>query len=42
MPIKVSFEIPDSDLEYFRGVIRKAQDGAQGKSEAAIIAGQKT
>jgi len=39
MPIKVSFEISDSDLEYFRAVIRKAQDGAHGKSEAAIIAG---
>ncbi len=39
MPIKVSFEIPDSDLEYFRDVIRKAQDGARGRSEGAIIAG---
>ena len=39
MPIKVSFEISDSDLEYFREVIRKAQDGAHGRSEAAIIAG---
>jgi uncharacterized membrane protein YkvA (DUF1232 family) len=38
MPIKVSFEIPDADLEYFREVIRKAQEGARGRSEAAIIA----
>jgi uncharacterized membrane protein YkvA (DUF1232 family) len=38
MPIKVSFEIPDADLEYFRGVIRKAQDGARGRSEPVIIA----
>lgn len=39
MPIKVSFEIPDSDLEYFRDAIRKAQESARGKSEHAIIAG---
>jgi len=38
MPIQVSFEIPDADLAYFRAVIRKAQDGARGRSEPAIIA----
>jgi uncharacterized membrane protein YkvA (DUF1232 family) len=38
MPIKVSFEIPDADLEYFRGVIRKAQDAALSRTEPAILA----
>ncbi|MFI5215175.1 MAG: YkvA family protein [Candidatus Limnocylindria bacterium] len=37
MPIKVSFEIPDADLEYFREVIRKAQDAARGKNEYEIV-----
>ena len=38
MPIKVSFEIPDADLEYFRAVIRKAQEAARGKNEHEIVA----
>jgi uncharacterized membrane protein YkvA (DUF1232 family) len=37
MPIKVSFEIPDSDLAYFRDAIRKSQENARGKSDHEIV-----
>jgi uncharacterized membrane protein YkvA (DUF1232 family) len=37
MPIKITFELADSDLDYFRGVMKKAQKNAKRKSEAAIL-----
>jgi len=37
MPIKITFELSDGDLEYFRDVFRKAQDTALKKDEATIL-----
>ena len=37
MPIKITFELSDGDLEYFRDAFRKAQDTALKKDEATIL-----
>jgi uncharacterized membrane protein YkvA (DUF1232 family) len=37
VPIKVTFEIPDGDLEYFRATMRDAQAKVRGADEAQII-----
>ena len=37
MPIKITFELSDADLEYFRDAFRKAQDTALKKDEATIL-----
>lgn len=37
MPIKITIELSDDDLDYFRGVMRKAQTNARGRSEASIL-----
>jgi uncharacterized membrane protein YkvA (DUF1232 family) len=37
MPIKITFELSDADLEYFRGAFRKAQDNAKRRDEATIL-----
>ncbi len=42
MAFEVTFELKESDLEYFRGVMRKAQDGAKKLSEQEILANAKT
>lgn len=39
MPIKITFELSDADLDYFRRAMREAQQGAHGRDEAAILAG---
>lgn len=41
MAFEVSFELQDSDLEHFRDVMRKAQDGAKNLSEQVILANAK-
>ncbi|WP_068544720.1 YkvA family protein [Thalassotalea crassostreae] len=41
MTFEVSFELQDSDLEHFRDVMRKAQDGAKNLSEQVILANAK-
>jgi uncharacterized membrane protein YkvA (DUF1232 family) len=38
MPIQVTFEISDDDLEYFRGVFQKAKENARDKKEGDILA----
>jgi uncharacterized membrane protein YkvA (DUF1232 family) len=38
MPIKVTFEISDADLKYFRGVMREARKKAATQDEASILA----
>jgi len=38
MPLKVTFELSDKDLRYFRKVMREARDAARQASEAAIVA----
>jgi uncharacterized membrane protein YkvA (DUF1232 family) len=37
MPIKVTFELSDADLEYFRDHFRKAKENALKKDEATIL-----
>ena len=37
MPIKITFELSDTDLDYFREAFRKAQDVALKKDEATIL-----
>jgi uncharacterized membrane protein YkvA (DUF1232 family) len=37
MPIKVTFELSDTDLDYFRGVFRKVQQSAVKRSEGDIL-----
>jgi hypothetical protein len=37
MPLKVTFELSDKDLRYFRKVMREARSTARAKNEAAII-----
>jgi len=37
MPLKITFELSDADLGYFREVFRKAKDSAKGKDEDAIL-----
>jgi uncharacterized membrane protein YkvA (DUF1232 family) len=37
MPIKITLELSDADLDYFRGVMRKAKQKASKRSEASIL-----
>ena len=37
MPIKITFELSDADLDYFRDVFRKAKDSAKEKDEGTIL-----
>ena len=37
MPLRVSFELSDSDLRYFRHKMREATSAARGRGEAEII-----
>jgi uncharacterized membrane protein YkvA (DUF1232 family) len=39
MPIKVTFELSDADLEYFRTAMHEAQQKASGRDEGAILFG---
>ncbi|XQW84159.1 YkvA family protein [Thalassotalea piscium] len=41
MAFEVTFELKESDLEHFRDVMRKAQDGAKKLSEQDILANAK-
>lgn len=41
MAFEVTFELKESDLEHFRDVMRKAQDGAEKLSEQEILANAK-
>ncbi|NMP15183.1 YkvA family protein [Thalassotalea sp. Y01] len=41
MAFEVTFQLTDSDLEHFRGVMRKAQDSAKHLSENVILANAK-
>lgn len=38
MPIRITFDIEDKDLKYFRGVMKKAQEAAGSADEDSIIA----
>jgi hypothetical protein len=38
MTVEVKFELSDADLEHFRGVMHKAQEGAKQISEQEILA----
>jgi uncharacterized membrane protein YkvA (DUF1232 family) len=37
MPIKVTFELSDADLAYFRDVMQNARDKMQGRGEGAVL-----
>ena len=37
MPIKVTFELSDPDLDYFRSVFKKAKANAKSRDEATIL-----
>ena len=39
MPIQITFELGDADLEYFRTALREAQRKAQGRDEKTVHAG---
>ena len=39
MPLHVTFELSDSDLDYFRKAMREAHEKVDLRDEAAIIAG---
>ena len=39
MPIQITLELSDADLEYFRVAMRDAQKKMRGRDEAAILAG---
>jgi uncharacterized membrane protein YkvA (DUF1232 family) len=39
MPIQITFELSDADLEYFRNVMREAQQKMRGRDEKGILAG---
>jgi uncharacterized membrane protein YkvA (DUF1232 family) len=39
MPLKLSFELSDADLEHFRKLLAEAQARANGASEGALVAG---
>ena len=38
MPLRVSFELSDRDLKYFRRKMREATSGSKNSSEAKVIA----
>jgi uncharacterized membrane protein YkvA (DUF1232 family) len=37
MPLQITFELSDQDLEYFRQAMREAQDKTKGRKEAEIL-----
>ena len=39
MPIQITFELSDADLDYFRSALREAQHKARGRDERLILAG---
>ena len=39
MPIQITFELSDKDLEYFRNAMREAQQKMRGRDEKVILAG---
>jgi len=39
MPIQITFELSDADLDYFRKAMREAQQKARGHDEKRILAG---
>jgi uncharacterized membrane protein YkvA (DUF1232 family) len=39
MPIQITFELSDADLDYFRNVMREAQQKLRGRDERLILAG---
>ena len=39
MPIRITFELSDADLGYFRKALREAQQKMQGRDERLILAG---
>jgi uncharacterized membrane protein YkvA (DUF1232 family) len=39
MPIQITFELSDADLDYFRNVMRDAQQKMRGRDEKLILAG---
>lgn len=39
MPVQVTFELSDADLEYFRTAMKEAQQKTRGRDEKAILAG---
>jgi len=41
MAFEIKFELQDSDLEYFRDVMKKAQSGAKGLDETKILVNAK-
>jgi len=38
MPLRVTFDLEDKDLRYFKNIIKKAREGAKNVSEAEVIA----
>ena len=39
MPIQITFELSDTDLDYFRSALREAQHKVRGRDEKLILAG---
>jgi uncharacterized membrane protein YkvA (DUF1232 family) len=39
MPIQITFELSDADLDYFRSAMREAQQKTRGRDEKLILAG---
>jgi uncharacterized membrane protein YkvA (DUF1232 family) len=39
MPVQITFELSDADLDYFRAAMKEAQQKTRGRDEAAILAG---
>jgi len=39
MPIQITFELADADLDYFRNALREAQRKMQGRDEKLVLAG---
>ncbi len=37
MPLRITFDLQDKDLRYFRGIMKKAQAAASSADEASII-----
>lgn len=37
MPLRITFDLEDKDLRYFRGIMKKAQEQASGADEQSII-----
>jgi uncharacterized membrane protein YkvA (DUF1232 family) len=39
MPVQITFELSDADLEYFRSAMKEAQQKTRSRDEKAILAG---